>query len=113
MKQLKLIPQSWHPADVVPATSPPAGRRSHIAGTPPGAVRLPREELESPAWKTIPADKSETLRDYLSTIDHVPVRRVKSSECSGSCMCIVATLGPVLFGHHDRWLLFAGHFVLD
>lgn len=80
MKQLKLIPQSWHPPDVVPATSPTAGGKSHIIGTPPSAERLPRGELESPTWKTISADKLETLRDYLSNIEHVPVRRVKTSE---------------------------------
>ena len=80
MKQLKLIPQSWHPPDVVLATSPTAGGKSHIIDTPPSAERLPRGELESPTWKTISADKLETLRDYLSNIEHVPVRRVKTSE---------------------------------
>lgn len=80
MKRLKLIPQSWHPADVVSATSPTSVKTFHEASTPPGSLRQPERELESPVWKTIPADNSETLRDYLSSIEHVPVIRAKSSE---------------------------------
>lgn len=81
MKRLKLIPQSWHPADVVSATSPTSEKSFREASTSPASsLRQPDRELESPAWKAIPADKSKTLKDYLSSIEHVPVIRVKSSE---------------------------------
>ena len=99
MKKLKLIPQSWHPSDSL-VTEPSPTKASDSGTFTPETTHysrgIPREEEGENGQKVAVPEKFGRLKDYLSSIDQIPARRVNKSRSmhgQSTHLSVLETLG--------------------